>query len=158
MLRARSVDGFVFNEETTLTHVMPAPPAPTVNGQPMSTDCDDEEPGYAPTEVTAPVTIAWPEVTMSHPDADGGGAGVQPPVPVTIHNYGLVVEFDAENPDPQGDELEVVMEIILPPWQTEATVPEEILDLGEEFKYEVLAREESFNQTAVESCFVVVEP
>lgn len=35
------------------------------------------------------------------------------------------------------------------------TVPEEFLKLGTEFKHEVLAREESYNQTAVESCFVI---
>ena len=35
--------------------------------------------------------------------------------------------------------------------------PEEFIELGDEFKYEVLAREESFNQTAVESCIVLVE-
>jgi hypothetical protein len=42
------------------------------------------------------------------------------------------------------------------------TIPEELIDLGleeaeGEFKYEVLAREESYNQTAVESCFVIEE-
>ena len=58
--------------------------------------CDDEEPDYDATEVSAPVTIAWPEVTLSHPDRDGGGAGVQPPVRVTITNYEVVVEVDVE--------------------------------------------------------------
>ena len=42
-------------------------------------------------------------------------------------------------------------------WETAVTIPEEFTDLGDIFKYEVLAREESFNQTAVESCFVLVE-
>ena len=35
------------------------------------------------------------------------------------------------------------------------TVPAEFIALGDTFKYEVLAREESFNQTATESCFVL---
>jgi hypothetical protein len=37
------------------------------------------------------------------------------------------------------------------------TIPAEFLALGETFKYEVLAREESYNQTAIETCFVLVE-
>jgi hypothetical protein len=42
-------------------------------------------------------------------------------------------------------------------WETSVTIPEEFTDSGDTLKYEVLAREESFNQTAVESCFVLVE-
>jgi hypothetical protein len=34
------------------------------------------------------------------------------------------------------------------------TIPAEFLLQTDTFKYEVLAREESFNQTAVESCFI----
>ena len=82
---------------------------------------------------------------------------MQPPIPVTIENYQVVVEVEAENPDPAGEPFEAIFSIELPPWETSATIPEEFIDLGDEFKYEVLAREESFNQTAVESCFVLVE-
>jgi hypothetical protein len=35
------------------------------------------------------------------------------------------------------------------------TIPEEFLAQSDTFKYEVLAREKSFNQTAVESCFLL---
>ena len=42
-------------------------------------------------------------------------------------------------------------------WETSVTIPEKFTDLGDTFKYEVLTREENFNQTAVESCFVLVE-
>jgi hypothetical protein len=35
------------------------------------------------------------------------------------------------------------------------TVPAEVIALGDEFKFEILAREQSFNQTAIESCFVL---
>ena len=45
----------------------------------------------------------------------------------------------------------------LPPDVTMVEIPGAILDLAEEFKLEVLVREESGNQTAVESCFVIVE-
>ena len=146
-----TLDGEELESETELTHVMPAPPAPTVNGALMAVQCDDEEPGFDAPEVSAPVTITWPAVTMSHPDPEGGGAGVQPPIPVTIHNYEVVVEVET------ADEFTSVFSVILPSDSTSFTVPDELISLGNEFKYEVLAREESFNQTAVESCFVLSE-
>ncbi len=156
-ITGRTLDGSKLGSESELTHTMPAPAAPEVNGEGMAVQCDDEEPGYDASEVSAPITIAWPDVAMSHPDPMGGGAGVQPPIPVTINNYQVVVEVEAENPDPLGEPLEAIFSIELPPWETSVTIPEEFTDLGDTFKYEVLAREESFNQTAVESCFVLVE-
>ena len=77
---------------------------------------------------------------------------MQPPVPVMIHNYEVVVEVELEEP-----EFTSVFSVVLPPGETTVTIPPEFIDLGDEFKYEVLAREESFNQTAIESCFVIVE-
>jgi hypothetical protein len=149
-----TLDGKELESETEVTHVMPAPPAPTVNGLPMAVQCDPDEPGFDITETRAPVTIAWPAVTMSHPDPDGGGAGVQPPVPVVIHNYEVVLEVEVEL---NGDTFTSVLHVVLPPGERSITVPTEFIALGEEFKYEVLAREESFNQTAVESCLKVME-
>ncbi len=147
-----TLDGEELESEVELTHVMPAPPETTVNGEPMAIQCDDEEPGYDASEVSGPVTIAWDPVMMSHPDADGGGAGLQPPVPVTINNYEVVVEVELEV---DGEEFASVFSVILPPGETSLTVPAEFIALGDTFKYEVLAREESYNQTAVESCFVL---
>ena len=43
----------------------------------------------------------------------------------------------------------------LPPSETQVQVPPEFIALGEEFKLEVLVREASGNQTAVETCFAV---
>jgi hypothetical protein len=37
------------------------------------------------------------------------------------------------------------------------TVPAEFMDQADSFKYEVLAREQSWNQTAIESCFLTAE-
>jgi hypothetical protein len=150
-IEGETLEGEELESEVELTHVMPAPAVTTVNEEPMAVQCDDEEPGFDATEVSAPVTIAWEDVTMSHPDPLGGGAGVQPPVPVTIHNYELVLEVETE------EGFESVFSVILPPDTTAFTIPEEFLSLGDEFKYEVLAREESYNQTAVESCFVLVD-
>jgi len=146
-IEGETLEGAELESKAELTHVMPAPPVPTVNGEPMAVQCDEEEPGFDAPEVSAPVTIAWDPVTMSHPDL-----GVDPPVPVTIHNYEVVVEVELEV---GGEEFNSVFSVILPPGVTSFTVPEEFISLGDEFKYEVLAREESFNQTAVESCFII---
>ncbi len=133
---------------------MPAPPEPTVNGELMATVCDDKDRDYNATEVSAPVTIEWPRVNDSHPDESGGGAGVRPPIPVTINNYQVVLEVETKV---RGKQLLSTFSVILPPDERSITVPAEFIALGDEFKYEVLAREESFNQTAVESCFVIVD-
>ena len=69
---------------------------------------------------------------MSHPDPLGGGAAVQPPIPVFIINYEVIVETTIALAN-----------------------GEEFISLGDEFKHEMLAREESYNQTTVESCFVL---
>jgi hypothetical protein len=147
-----SLEGEELSSEVEVTHVMPAPPETSVNGEDEAEQCDAGEPGYDAPTVTAPVTISWDEVTMSHPDEEGGGAGVQPPVEVTIVNYEVVVEAALEV---DGEEFEAIYSVLLPPDVTEMSVPEEFLALSDVFKYEVLAREESDNQTATESCFVL---
>ena len=151
-IEGKTLDGEELESEVLLTHVMPAPPAPYVNGLPMAQQCDEEEPGFDVTVTSAPVTISWDPVEMSHPDPNGGGAGVQPPVDVIIHNYEVVLEVEVEV---DGEEFTSVMHIVLPRGETSMDIPDEFLAQGDEFKYEVLAREESFNQTAVESCFIV---
>jgi hypothetical protein len=149
-----TLDGEELESEVELTHVMPAPAGGIkLNGVLIdleNVDCEEEVnvPSVTVTEEGA-VTIDWAPVTMSHPDPDGGGAGVQPPVPVTINNYEVVVEVETE------DEFESVLGVILPPDVTSFTIPADYIDLSDEFKYEILAREVSYNQTAVESCFVL---
>jgi hypothetical protein len=146
-----TLEGQELEREVELTHVMPAPPEVSIiNGMAermdAAEDCDAELPVVDPSE---PVLIIWEPVEWSHPDPDGGGAGVQPPVPVTIHNYEVVVEID---------DTPWVTSTILPPNATAFEVPQEILELvqsGGAIKFEVLAREASYNQTAVESCFEV---
>ena len=149
-IAGRTLDGSELESVVELTHTMPAPPAPTVNGAVMAVQCDEDEDGYDASVVSPPITIAWPEVTMSHPDPMTGGAGVQPPIIVEINNYEVVVEI-------LNDDVDSTFIIQLPPDSLETTLPMEFIALGDNFKYEVLAREESFNQTAVESCFVLAE-
>ena len=150
-----TLEGDELESEVDISHVMPAPPMAYVNGDPMGTQCDDEESGYNAPEVSAPVTISWDDVTMSHPDPAGGGAGVQPPVGVDIHNYELVVEFE------DVDEFTSLSTAVVSGDVTSMQIPEAFTDLAENedaFKFEVLAREENFNQTATESCFVLLVP
>lgn len=147
-IEGKSQDGKELESETEVTHTMPAPPETSVNGEEEAMQCDDEEPGYDAPTVEKPVTIAWNKVEMSHPDLGNSG------VPVEIVNYEVVVETEVEL---NGDEFEAVLSVILPPDQTSFEVPYDFIALSDTFKYEILAREESYNQTATESCFEVFE-
>ncbi len=132
-IEGKTIEGGELESEVQLTHVMPAPPEPEVNGQTAAEDCDAVLPVVSP-----PVTISWDPVTMSHPDLGTSG------VPIQVINYEVVVEID---------ETPYKSSTILPPSATSFQVPSEILALGDEIKFEVLVREESYNQTAAESCF-----
>jgi len=148
-VEGHTLEGDELESETEITHAMPAPPVPTVNGVAAAEQCDDEEPGYdAPVIEADEYVIAWSPVTMTHPSLGHpqGASGL------VIVNYEVVVEAELETPD--GEEFTSVFSVILPPDVTEMTVPGEFMEQTETFKYEVLAREESWNQTAIESCFL----
>jgi hypothetical protein len=154
-----TLEGEELENEVELTHLMPAP----ADGIRLSGDainleyvnCEDED--TIPVVTDRPVTISWDPVTDSHPEIGRTGEEVE------IVNYELVVEVEWEvMVDGELEEFTSVFSIILPPSQTSVTIPEELIDIGVEeadgeFKYEILAREESYNQTAVESCFVIEE-
>jgi hypothetical protein len=144
-----SLDGVEIESETEVTHAMPAPPEPTVNGMPAARQCDEEEPGYdAPLIEADEYVIAWSPVTMTHPSLGNpqGAPGL------VVVNYEVVVEAELETEG--GDEFTSVLSVILPPDVTAMTIPDEFLEQSDSFKYEVLVREESWNQTAFESCFL----
>ena len=145
-VEGKTLEGEELESETEVSHAMPAPAAAFLNGEPMAVQCDDEEPGYDATETSAPVTISWDPVTTTHPSLgypqDSGD--------IEIYNYEVVVETDLEIDD---EEFTTVFSAIVPPGVTSLTIPAEFLAQSDEFKYEVLARESSWNQTAVESCF-----
>ncbi len=143
-----TLEGDELESETEITHAMPAPPVPTVNGIAAAEQCDDEEPGYdAPVIVADEYVIAWQPVTRTHPSLGHPMNSDD----ITIVNYQVVVEAELETPD---GEFTTVFSVVLPPDVTEMTVPEQFMDQSETFKYEVLAREASWNQTAIESCFL----
>jgi hypothetical protein len=138
-----TLDGEEMESETEITHLMPAPPNPTVNGTEVVEICDEDDPDYEePDPVSGDVVIAWDPVTSTHPGL--GESGV-----IGIYNYQVVVEVEVGD-----DEFPSVLSVILPPEKTSMTIPAEFIAQGDTFKYEVLAREQSFNQTATESCFL----
>ena len=92
--------------------------------------------------VSAPVIVAWDPVTTSHPQIGESG-------PVEIVRY----QFFVEQPDVTGFKVS----IDLPPSETQFEIPAEILALSTDFKYEIIARTASGNNTAVEACFTLVE-
>ncbi len=117
---------------------MPSPPILNnlrVSGEPASDDCDEDVPA-----VGTPIIISWNEITMSHPKLGRTNE------PIEVEQYQLVVE-DEES----GAELSV----ILPPDVTSYEVSADFIGLTDVWKYEVLVREASGNQTATESCFEV---
>lgn len=147
----RTLEGDDLESKTEITHRMPAPPNPTVNGVPVAMQCDDEVAGYDAPVVSGAVVIAWDAVSVTHPSL-GSPQGSSD---ISIVNYQVVVEAELETPD--GDEFVSILSVIVPPDVTEMTIPAEFLAQSDTFKYEVLAREESWNQTAIESCFLLEE-
>ncbi len=133
-----TLDGEEIESDAELTHLLPAPPQPLVNGMPFDTDCDDDVTTVVSGE--APIVLSWAAVTESHPTLGRTGESV------TVENYEVVVEID---------DTPWKASAVLPPDTPSFTVPAAIVALSDEIKYEILVRESSYNQTATESCFEV---
>lgn len=138
VVRARTLDGGQLRSTMRPSHVMPARPGNiNVNGVP-SADCNVTP---FPT-VSAPVLVDWDAVTTSHPQIGESG-------PVEIVRYQFFV----------GDQQDITdfdVSINLPPSETQFQIPAAILALATNFKYEIIARTASGNNTAVEACFTLV--
>jgi hypothetical protein len=136
-IEARSLTGEEFETTVELSHVLAAPVGNvTVNDEQTTENCDD----LPLPSVSEPVLINWDPVTTSHPEIGESG-------PVEIVRYQFFVE--------QGD---VKFAVDLPPTQTQFEVPAEIIALGntdEPFKFEIIARTATGNNTAIENCFTV---
>jgi len=113
----------------TLTHILPC-------GAEIKTPEEDEE--VDPDDTV----IAWDEVTEEF-DPDGE---CNDSAELEIVSYQVIVIREDEEP-----ELEFT--VTLPPDVTSITVPSEFLLPGTEYKFEILAKEASGNQTLVESSF-----
>ncbi len=139
-----TLDNEKIEGEVELSHVL-AEPAPNVrvNGMAAADGCD------APLEgVGLPVAISWDAVTMSHPTLGTTG------VAVTVQQYELVAEIEREDETPDV----LVLKVDLPADATSFELPESFTDMAdEEMKFEIVTKLDNGNQTAVESCFVLVE-
>lgn len=134
----RTLGGEELEGTAELSHVMPGPPGNVqVAGIAAAENCDAQLPVVDGDE---PVVVSWAPVTTSHPE-------VGEPGPVEVANYQFVVEVEA--PDL------LVMSVDLPPGITQFEVPAALIDLADEFKFEIVVRADSGNQTVVESCFEV---
>jgi hypothetical protein len=130
-IEARAQGGGTFESAVGLSHVLAAPAMATVSGVTAAESCD----AATLPEVAAPVVIDWDPVTQSHPEI--GKAG-----PVTISRYQFFVQ--------QGN---TKLSLDLPPTATEFEIPASITAAGGQFKFEIIARTSTGNNTAIESCF-----
>ena len=136
-IRGVTLEGEVMESVVEVTHLIPAPPDIYINGDPIPGECDEEElPAFE--ELSE---ISWDPVTMSHDDLGRTGEEVE------VDKYQVVLE--REEPTPLNFTLD------LSPDVTAVEIPEGLVNPGDEIKIEVLVREESGNQTATESCFVI---
>ncbi len=132
-IEARAQGGGTYESTVYLSHVLAARPGNiTVNGVP-AVNCDET---HLP-EVVAPVVVRWDPVTTSHPRIGKTG-------PVQISRYQFFLEY------PQGK-----LSIDLPPTQLAYEPPFAETDRGRTFKFEIIARTATGNNTAVESCFTL---
>ena len=133
-IEGRAQEGGTIESTALLSHVMAAPPDNVrLNGVPAAESCDDSLP-----TVLEPVTIDWDPVTRSHPEIGKQG-------PIKISRYQFFVEREG-----------VKLSLDLPPTITRFDVPTAVTALGKEFKFEIIARTATGNNTAIESCFRVM--
>jgi len=132
-----TVGGVEMESTSVVTHLMPAPPSISVSGIPVPDDCDSD----AGPVVTEPYTVSWDPISTSHPDLGRKNESIN------VVKYELVIEREEAEP--------LKFSIDLPPDVTSVQLPAGLANPGEEFKVEVLVREESGNQTATESCFQI---
>ena len=129
-IEALAQGGGTFESKVRLSHVLAAPAEATVSGLPTAESCDAAE---LP-EVAGPVVIDWDPVTESHPEIGKTGA-------VRISRYQFFVEQGATK-----------LSLDLPPTVTEFEIPKSITAAGGVFKFEIIARTSTGNNTAIENC------
>jgi hypothetical protein len=136
-IEGRTQNGGTIKSTAVLSHVLAAPPENIlVSGLPAAESCDAEQLPM----VVPPVLIDWDPVTESHPDIGKPGR-------ITVSRYQFFVEREG-----------VKLSLDLPPEVTQFEVPTAVTDLGSDFKFEIIVRTSAGNNTAIESCFEVVNP
>jgi hypothetical protein len=125
VFRGTTVDGKSLFSRAPLAHNIPAGPSVV-----------SPEEGAA-LDPNSPVVIDWDQVTSPFPGTT---------LPVMIGGYQAIVE--RVHPQPL-----LVFSVFLPAAVTEVTVPPEFIEANAEYKFEILAIEQSGNQTITESAF-----
>jgi hypothetical protein len=143
-IEGRTLEGDELEGEVELSHTLAGrPPNLAINGEAVAENCDVELP-----VLSAPFTLSWDPVTMSHPTLGNTG------VPVTVVQYEVVGEIEREGETPEV----LVFSAILPADVTSFEFPEDFTDLAEEeIKFEIVTKLDNDNQSAVESCFEIEE-
>jgi hypothetical protein len=138
-LELRNSEGEEFETRVRLSHVLAAPPANIlVEGQEVAENCDDVA-NLPVVPANTAVLIDWDPVQMSHPEI-----GKQPPRPVKIVRYQFFVEQE-----------DFKLGVDLPSDVTAFEVPQAVMNLlaAGVVKFEIIARTDALNNTAVENCF-----
>jgi hypothetical protein len=136
-IEGRTQDGGTIRSTAVLSHVLAAPPENIlVSGVPAAESCDAAD---LPV-VVPPVLIDWDPVTESHPEIGRPGR-------ITVSRYQFFVEREG-----------ITLSLDLPPDVTQFEVPTAVTDLGNDFKFEIIVRTSAGNNTAIESCFEVLNP
>ncbi len=124
LFTADLADGDSSSITATFTHTIPAPPQLTAPADGAS----DVDPDNA--------VISWEAVSQ---DIEG--------VDITIVGYQVIVERDEDEQEFPAGFTEPVFSVYMPASTTRVSVPKEFLESGESYAYEVLAIEQSGNQT-----------
>ena len=128
-IEAETFDGEEIKRNVKLSHVLAAPPSGIlVSGTSVAENCDANNLPSVP--VGTPVMIKWDPVVASHPTIGKSG-------PIKIVRYQFFVQQGA-----------VKLGVDLLPTMTQFEVPSAILALGGTFKFEIIARTATGNNTA----------
>lgn len=131
-IEGRAQGGGSIESTDVLSHVLAAAPDNIlVSGLPAADSCDAEP---LPT-VSEPVTIDWDPVTHSHREIGKRG-------PIRVSRYQFFVEGEGVN-----------LSLDLPPTVTEFEIPAALTNAGAQYKFEIIVRTTTGNNTAVETCF-----
>ena len=176
-IEGETLDGEERENETWLSHIIPAAPVVKVNMQdPAPRDvcqCEEEEldPGEECPElpaVSVPVTLSWMPVNSAH-----GGLGRDQGEPLAMHGISVVYYEVVVEVDDTDYKSTAIVPAGVTSWQLPAGITDFVDEEGdpaEEFKYEVLVRIDNGqhldddgdpiepdlgNKSAMESCFVL---
>ncbi len=137
-----TIDGQKIEGEATLSAVLPAPPVVYIGANPLGSHegCADDptEDPVAMQELSGGLRVEWDPVYSHHPEI--GDPGI-----VEIDIYQFVFETE-----------DVHLTVDLDPDTTEIIIPAEFVSSGDSGKLEVLVRDSTHNQVAIEACFQVL--